>query len=279
MKKTLEYLHICKICSTFARILICGDMHILQHIGEYTLLMGKVLRMPDRQRMFWRQYSRELEKQGLQSLPIVLIISVFIGAILTIQAKTNTENPLLPTYTTGLLTRETLLLEFSSTILCLILAGKVGSNIASEIGTMRITEQIDAMEIMGVNSANYLILPKILAFVTMMPMLVIISTAVGLVGGWAVGVFTDIITVHDYLDIITVHDYLVGVQYAFNPYFVWYGIIKSLVFAFVITSMSSYYGYFVRGGALDVGRASTNAVVNSNIMILFLDLILSKLLL
>lgn len=251
-------------------ILKWGIMRILQHIGEYMLLMGKVLRLPDRQRMFWRQYSRELEKQGLQSLPIVLIISVFIGAILTIQAKTNTENPLLPTYTVGLLTRETLLLEFSSTILCLILAGKVGSNIASEIGTMRITEQIDAMEIMGVNSANYLILPKILAFVTMMPMLVIISTTVGLTGGWAVGAFTDI---------ITVHDYLIGVQYAFNPYYVWYGIIKSLVFAFVITSMSSYYGYFARGGALEVGRASTNAVVNSNIMILFLDLVLSKLLL
>lgn len=161
--------------------------------------MGKVFRKPDRQRMFWRQYSRELEKQGLQSLPIVMIISIFIGAILTIQAKTNTENPLLPTYTTGLLTRETLLLEFSSTILCLILAGKVGSNIASEIGTMRITEQIDAMEIMGVNSANYLILPKILAFVTMMPFLVIISTTIGLIGGWGVGAFTDIITVKDYL--------------------------------------------------------------------------------
>ena len=177
---------------------------------------------------------------------------------------------MLPTYTVGLLTRETLLLEFSSTILCLILAGKVGSNIASEIGTMRITEQIDALEIMGVNSANYLILPKILAFVTMMPMLVIVSTAVGILGGWAVGAFTDI---------ITIHDYLLGVQYAFNPYYVWYGIIKALVFAFVITSMSSYYGYVVRGGALDVGKASTNAVVNSNIMILFLDLILSKLLL
>ena len=245
-------------------------MHLFQHTGEYFLLMAKVLRLPDRQRMFWRQFSRELEKQGLQSLPIVLLISVFIGAILTIQAKTNTENPFLPVYITGLLTRETLLLEFSSTILCLILAGKVGSNIASEIGTMRITEQIDAMEIMGVNSANYLILPKIIAFMVMMPMLVIISTAIGLVGGWAVGAFTDI---------ITVHDYLVGVQYAFNPYFVWYGIIKSLVFAFVITSMASYYGYNVRGGALDVGKASTNAVVNSNIMILFLDLILSKLLL
>ena len=268
-----ENLYIQNIFSTFADFFIKiykNNMNIIQHIGEYTLLMGKVLRLPDRQRMFWRQYSRELEKQGLQSLPIVLIISVFIGAILTIQAKTNTENPLLPTYTVGLLTRDTLLLEFSSTILCLILAGKVGSNIASEIGTMRITEQIDAMEIMGVNSANYLILPKIIAFMSMMPFLFIISTAAGLLGGWGVGFFTDI---------ITIHDYLLGVQYSFNPYFVWYAIIKALVFAFVITSMASYYGYYARGGALDVGRASTNAVVNSNIMILFLDLILSKLLL
>lgn len=234
------------------------------------MLLGKVLRLPDKQRMFWRQYSRELEKQGLQSLPIVVIISVFIGAILTIQAKTNTENPFLPTYITGLLTRETMLLEFSSTILCLILAGKVGSNIASEIGTMRITEQIDAMEIMGVNSANYLILPKITAFMTMMPFLVIISSTMGLIGGWAIGAFTDI---------ITVHDYVIGIQYAFNPWFVWYGIIKALVFAFLITSMASYYGYYVRGGALDVGRASTNAVVNSSIVILFADLLLTKLLL
>ena len=232
--------------------------------------MARVFHIPDRQRMFWRQFSRELEKQGLQSLPIVIVISLFIGAILTIQAKINTENPFLPTYIVGLLTRETLLLEFSSTILCLILAGKVGSNIASEIGTMRITEQIDAMEIMGVNSANYLILPKILAFMTMMPMLVILSTTIGIIGGWAVGEFTDI---------ITVADYLVGVQYAFNPYFVWYGIIKSLFFAYIITSMSSYYGYMVKGGALEVGKASTNAVVNSNIIILLMDLALSRLLL
>ena len=243
---------------------------IIKHLGEYWLLMARVFHIPDRQRMFWRQFSRELEKQGLQSLPIVIVISLFIGAILTIQAKINTENPFLPTYIVGLLTRETLLLEFSSTILCLILAGKVGSNIASEIGTMRITEQIDAMEIMGVNSANYLILPKILAFMTMMPMLVILSTTIGIIGGWAVGEFTDI---------ITVADYLVGVQYAFNPYFVWYGIIKSLFFAYIITSLSSYYGYMVRGGALEVGKASTNAVVNSNIIILLMDLVLSRLLL
>ena len=245
-------------------------MKILQHIGEYCLLMVRVFKRPDRWRMFFRQYAKEVEKQGLQSLPLVIIISVFIGAILTIQAKMNTENPLLPTYTTGLLTRETLLLEFSSTILCLLLAGKVGSNISSEIGTMRITEQIDAMEIMGVNSANYLILPKILAFVSMMPLLVIISIAVGLVGGYGVGLFTDI---------ITVADYVVGIQYAFNPYYVTYGIIKSLVFAFIITSMSSYYGYYAYGGALDVGRASTNAVVRSSITILFADLVLTKLLL
>ena len=243
---------------------------MIKHFGEYWILMARVFRVPDRQRMFWKQFSRELEKQGLQSLPIVIVISLFIGAILTIQANINTENPFLPTYIVGLLTRETLLLEFSSTILCLILAGKVGSNIASEIGSMRITEQIDAMEIMGVNSANYLILPKILAFMFMMPMLVILSTTIGLIGGWAVGAFTDI---------ITVADYLVGVQYAFNPYFVWYGIIKSLFFAYVITSLSAYYGFTVRGGALEVGRASTNAVVNSNIIILLLDLVLSRLLL
>lgn len=245
-------------------------MNILRHIGEYFILMGRVFHKPDRWRMFGRQYAKEVEKQGLQSLPIVVIISIFIGAILTIQAKLNTENPLLPTYTTGLLTRDTLLLEFSSTILCLILAGKVGSNIASEIGSMRITEQIDAMEIMGVNSANYLILPKIFAFMTMMPFLVIISIAVGLVGGYGVGAFTDI---------ITVADYLVGIQYAFIPYYVLYAIIKSVVFAFIITSLSSYYGYYAYGGAIEVGKASTNAVVNSNIMILFADLLLTKLML
>ncbi|HCS87966.1 MAG TPA: ABC transporter permease [Bacteroidales bacterium] len=244
--------------------------HFFQHIGEYTLLMGRVFRLPDRWSMFFRQLSKELEKQGIQSLPIVIIISVFIGAIMTIQTKLNTSNPILPTYTTGLVTRDTLLLEFSSTIMCLILAGKVGSNIASEIGTMRITEQIDALEIMGVNSANYLILPKIIAFVVMMPILVVISMAVGLVGGYCVGLFSDV---------ITVADYLIGIQYAFIPFYVWYAIIKSLVFAFLITSVASYYGYYAYGGALEVGKASTNAVVNSSILILFFNLLLTNLML
>jgi phospholipid/cholesterol/gamma-HCH transport system permease protein len=245
-------------------------MNILSDTGRYVLLMKRVFILPDRWRMFFRQFPKELEKLGLESLPIVIIISVFIGAIMTIQTKLNTENPLLPTYSTGLVTRDTLLLEFSSTIMCLILAGKVGSNIASEIGTMRITEQIDALEIMGVNSANYLILPKIVAFVVMMPFLVIFSMAVGLFGGYLVGAFTDI---------ITTADYLVGIQYAFIPYYVFYSIVKSLFFAFIISSVAAFYGYFANGGALDVGRASTNAVVNSSILILFFNILITGLML
>jgi phospholipid/cholesterol/gamma-HCH transport system permease protein len=245
-------------------------MNLFQETGKYFLLMKRVFVQPDRWKMFFRQFPKELDKLGLQSLPIVLIISVFIGAIMTIQTKLNTENPLLPTYSTGLVTRDTLLLEFSSTIMCLILAGKVGSNIASEIGTMRITEQIDALEIMGVNSASYLILPKIVAFVVMMPFLVIFSMAVGLIGGYMVGVFSDV---------ITVADYLLGIQYAFNPFYVFYAMVKSLVFALIISSVSSYYGYYAYGGALEVGKASTNAVVNSSILILFFNLLITNIML
>lgn len=245
-------------------------MSIIKDTGQYALLMYRVFAVPDRGRMFWRQFPKELEKLGLASLPIVIIISVFIGAIMTIQTKLNTENPLLPTYSTGLVTRDTLLLEFSSTIMCLILAGKVGSNIASEIGTMRITEQIDAIEIMGVNSANFLILPKITAFVVMMPFLVIFSMAIGLFGGYLVGVFSNV---------ITTADYLLGIQYAFIPYYVFYSVVKSLVFAFLISSVASYYGYYAYGGALNVGKASTNAVVNSSILILFFNLLITNLML
>lgn len=246
------------------------NMGIFSDTGKYFLLMRRVFATPDKGRMFLRQFPKELEKLGLQSLPIVLIISVFIGAIMTMQTKLNTSSPLLPAYTTGLVTRDTLLLEFSSTIMCLILAGKVGSNIASEIGTMRITEQIDALEIMGVNSANYLILPKIVAFVVMMPFLVVFSMAVGLIGGYGVGFFTNIITTADYLN---------GIRYAFIPFYVFYSIVKSLFFAFIISSVASYYGYYAYGGALDVGKASTNAVVNASILVLFFNLLITDLML
>ena len=194
----------------------------------------------------------------------------FIGAVIAIQMQINFSNPLLPSYTVGLATRDVLLLEFSSSILCLILAGKVGSNIASEIGTMRVTEQIDALEIMGVNSCNFIVLPKILALLTFIPVLAVFSMASGLVGGFMIAQFTDM---------ISVPQYIYGIQTMFVEWYVWYAIIKSLFFSVVITSVASFYGYNVKGGALDVGKASTNSVVASSILILLLDVLLTKLLL
>jgi phospholipid/cholesterol/gamma-HCH transport system permease protein len=231
--------------------------------------MSGVFSRPQRWTLLGRQYVREVEKQGLQSLGITIIISIFIGSAITMQMVLNTENPLLPKYVTGLTTRETLLLEFSSTILCLILAGKVGSNIASEIGTMRITEQIDALKIMGVNAPNYLILPKILGFVTIIPVLVIFSMFFGILGGYFIA----------YTGILSPAQYVMGIQYAFIPYYVTYSVIKSLFFAFIISSVSAYYGYYAYGGALEVGKASTNAVVNSSIIVLLFNVILTNLLL
>ncbi len=242
----------------------------IEKTGSYAMLMYRVITKPDRWKIFFKQYREELKKQGIDSLAIDAIISIFIGAVITIQMIKNMENPLLPNNLIGLATREILLLEFSSAILCLILAGKVGSNIASEIGTMRITEQIDALDIMGVNSANYLILPKIVAFVTITPFLVLSSMFVGIIGGYCVAIFTDMIT-------LTAFE--AGIQYAFNPYFITYSIIKSIIFAFIISSVASFYGYTVKGGALEVGKASTDAVVNSSVLILLFDIMLTKLLL
>jgi len=229
--------------------------------------MTGVFKKPDKWHITLRQIVKEINKLGVDSLGITIIISVFIGSVITLQTVLNTANPLLPTYVTGLVTRDTLLLEFSSTILCLILAGKVGSNIASEIGTMRITEQIDALKIMGVNAPNYLIFPKIIAFCLIVPVLVIFSMFTGIVGGY-------IIT---YTGVISPNDYILGIQYAFIPYYIVYSIIKSVIFAFIITSVSAYYGYFSYGGALDVGKSSTNAVVNSSIIILLFNVLLTDL--
>lgn len=226
--------------------------------------------MPDRWCIFGNRTVQEIGKLGIDSIPLVIIISLFIGAVIAIQMQLNIASPLIPSYSVGLATRDIVLLEFSNSILCLILAGKVGSNIASEIGTMRVTEQIDALEIMGVNSANFLVMPKILGFVLFMPALVIICMATSLIGGWLVAIFTDL---------ITVSRYVYGLQAMFQEWYVWYGLIKSVVFAFIIASVASFYGYYVKGGALDVGKASTNGVVASSILILLFDVILTKLLL
>ena len=239
-------------------------------IGEYVLLLKRVFAVPDRWSVFFKQLFKEVWKLVYDSIWIVIIISLFIGAVITIQMHLNMVSPLLPRYTVGLATRDVLLLEFSSAIMCLILAGKVGSNIASEIGTMRVTEQIDALEIMGVNSANYLIFPKIVGLVSFIPVLVILSMFTGILGGYFVALFTDV---------ISVSTYVYGIQTMFIEYYVFYSIQKSLVFAFIIASVSSYYGYNVKGGALEVGKASTNAVVRSSVIILLFDVILTKILL
>ncbi|MDE6288527.1 MAG: ABC transporter permease [Muribaculaceae bacterium] len=242
----------------------------LATFGRYCLFMKRVFSLPDRWREFGRRTVQEIIKLGIDSIPLVIIISIFIGAVIAIQMQLNISSPLIPAYSVGLATREIILLEFSNSILCLILAGKVGSNIASEIGTMRVTEQIDALEIMGVNSANFLVLPKVLGFVAFMPVLAIICMTTSLIGGWLVAVFTDI---------ISVTKYVYGLQALFNEWYVWYGLIKSVVFAYIIASVASFYGYYVKGGALDVGKSSTNGVVASSILILLFDVLLTKLLL
>ena len=242
----------------------------LHSMGEYTLLMMKSITIPDRWSMFFKQLIKEIYKLGVDSLWIVVIISVFIGTVIAIQISLNISSPLIPKFTIGYTTREIILLEFSSSIMCLILAGKVGSNIASEIGTMRVTEQIDAMEIMGVNSANFLILPKMVGLMVFIPVLVIFSMFTGILGGIAASYGVDGMTPASF-------EY--GLQFYFNEFYIWYSIIKSVVYAFLISSIAAYFGYNVKGGALEVGKASTNAVVMSSIMILLADVILTQLML
>ncbi len=244
--------------------------HSISNFGRYCLFMRKVFAIPNRWKVFGSRTIFEINKLGVDSIPLVIVISLFIGAVIAIQMQLNTTSPLIPSYSVGLATRDIVLLEFSNSILCLILAGKVGSNIASEIGTMRVTEQIDALDIMGVNSANFLVLPKVVGFIFFMPVLVAFCIATSLLGGYLVALFTDI---------ITVSRYVYGIQAMFIEWYVWYGFIKSLFFAFVISSVASYCGYYVKGGALEVGKASTNAVVSSSILILLLDVVLTKLLL
>jgi len=242
---------------------------VFYHIGQYFLLLVRVFKKPEKNSIYRHLLVLEIEKLGIHSIGIVAIISVFMGGIITLQLTYNMVSPLMPNYIIGLGNRDTLILEFSSTVLSLMLAGKVGSNIASELGSMRITEQIDSMEIMGVNSASYLILPKIIAVVFMSPLLFIISVACGLFGGLITGPLSGTVTVSTYVN---------GMTTLFVPFYVYFSIIKTLVFGFLIATVPAYLGYYVQGGALEVGRASTKAVVNTSILILFFDLVLTQLL-
>ena len=232
-------------------------------------MMGRVIALPERWHMFFKQYIKEMVALGVDSIGIVLLISFFIGAVICIQIKLNIASPWMPAFTTGYTTREIMLLEFSSSIMCLILAGKVGSNIASEIGTMRVTQQIDALEIMGINSASYLILPKIVATVFFFPFLAIFSMLVGIAGGYCIASVTGIMNPMDYIE---------GLMYCFYTDEITYALIKMAFFAFIVTSISSYCGYYAKGNSLEVGKASTKAVVSSSISIMICNLILTQLL-
>jgi len=245
-------------------------VNFFYHIGRYFIMLKRIFARPERHKMYLRQLFHELDSLGVNSVGIVIIISIFIGGIMTIQFAYSMSNPIYPSNLIGLGTRDTLILEFSSTMVALIMAGKIGSNITSEIGTMRVTEQIDSLEIMGINSASYLILPKVVAVVFIFPFLFIMSVFFGLIGGLVTGPVVGVITIPEYLE---------GIRYLFYPYYVTFSIIKSLVFGFLVASVPAYFGYYVQGGALEVGKASTKAVVNTNILILFFDLILTRLLL
>ncbi len=242
----------------------------MRNIGKYVLMLKDVFTRPNKWRVFFERLLEELNGIGINSLPIVALMSTFIGGVIALQTASNMSSPLLPAYTVGYITQSSTILEFSPTIISLILAGKIGSNIASEIGTMRVTEQIDALEIMGVNSLNFLVLPKITAAIIFFPILVIFSMALSMLGGWISLVVSNL---------STTEEYVLGLRAFFDPFNIKYALSKTVVFGFLIVSVSSYYGYYVKGGSLDVGRASTQAVVSSSVTILIANFLLTQMIL
>ena len=241
-----------------------------ESIGRYFLFLKLVFRKPEKFRIFWRQFINEADKLILSSILLVGVISLFIGGVLVIQTASNLENPIIDKMYIGYMVRESLILEFCSTMVALILAGKMGSNISSEIGSMRITEQIDAMEMMGVNSAGFLVLPKVVATTLLSPLLMLFSLALGLIGGYIVVETTQI---------IPTASYMTGIKAFYNGFFVFYSCFKMSLFCFMISSIAAFNGYYAKGGSLGVGKSSTKAIVTTSILILLSDLIVTELML
>jgi len=245
-------------------------MNYFEHVGKYFLMLKQVFKKPQKWSVFREMLFREIEDLGLKSLGIVMFISFFVGGVVAIQTALSVDSPFIPKYLIGFATKRSVILEFAPTFMSVILAGKVGSYITSSIGTMRVTEQIDALEVMGINSLNYLVLPKIIAVLFFYPLLILLAMFLGVYGGYAAGILTDL---------FFAEDYIYGVQLDFNPYFIKYALTKTLVFAFVIATIPSYHGYYVKGGSLEVGRASTQAVVWTSIVIILLNYFLTQMLL
>jgi phospholipid/cholesterol/gamma-HCH transport system permease protein len=243
---------------------------MIAEIGKYFIFLGNLFVNRETFRTYYRLTMEECVSIGIGSLFLVALVSTFIGAVVTVQTAFNMVSPLIPDFVISQVVREMTILELAPTIIAIIYAGKVGSSMAGGIGTMRITEQIDALEVMGINSVSYLVLPKIVASVLMYPLLVIIAGVCGLWGGYLVGTLTNI---------ITPNDFIYGIRYSFNEFTITFALIKSVAFAFLVSSISSYQGYYTQGGALEVGVSSTKAVTNSVIAVLIADYLLAQLLL
>ena len=245
-------------------------MTIIGEIGRYLLMIKGMLSKPENMKMYWKEFIHQCSDIGIGSLGIVVVISVFMGAVSTVQTAYQLVSPLIPKSSIAQIVRDTVILEFAPTLVCIVLAGVVGSKIASELGNMRVSEQIDALEIMGINTKTYLNLPRILAALLVIPMLVVISCVMGIWGGRIAGSMADIISNSTFDK---------GLLEGFLPYNVVFALAKAYTFAFLISSIPAYFGYFVQGGSLEIGRASTRAVVTSCILILCADYVLAALLL
>jgi len=240
------------------------------NFGRYILLLKSVFRRPEKLKIYLKEIAKQMDYVGVGSLGLIAIISTFIGAVMTLQIAFQLVSDFIPKTIIGSVNRDSSILELSPTISAIVLAGKIGSAISSEIGSMRVTEQIDALEIMGINAPGYLILPKIISGITMVPVLVVISMFLSITGGYLGGSLSGAVTPAEYMQ---------GITTDFNPYTIVVALVKAFVFGFIITSVPAYEGFYVKGGALEVSQASTRAVVISCISILVCDYLVTQLLL
>jgi phospholipid/cholesterol/gamma-HCH transport system permease protein len=242
----------------------------MKEFGRYMIFLGSLVVRRETFITYYRLVIDECMQIGVKSISLFVLVSTFIGAVTTVQTAFNLVTPLVPRYVISQVVREMTVLELAPTIMAIIFAGKIGSSMAGGLGTMRITEQIDALEVMGINSSSYLVLPKIVASMLMYPMLVIVAGVCSMIGGYLVGTLTGI---------LTPTEYIMGLRSIFNDYTITFALIKSVVFAFLIASISCFKGYYTQGGALEVGIASTEAVTSSVIAVLLADYFLANLLL
>jgi phospholipid/cholesterol/gamma-HCH transport system permease protein len=245
-------------------------MGLLTHIGRFVLMLKGMFTRPENGKMYWKEFMHQSAEIGVGSLPIVIIISLFLGAVTTVQTAYQLVSPLIPISTIGVIVRDSIILELAPTVVSIVLAGVIGSKIASELGNMRISEQIDALEIMGINTKAYLVMPKIMAALVVIPFLIIIAAVLGIWGGRFAG---------DMAGIISTEIFDTGLRSEFKAYNVFFALSKAYTYAFLISGVSAYFGYYVEGGALEIGRSSTRSVVVSCILILLSDYLLASILL